>query len=80
MRKITSIYKAIPIPILKKEAGIKPLQIYIQGQAIKYALKQKDTDGQKAIKDATSKIKIAHQRQKGRPKKPRTTPQGKLLS
>ena len=47
---------------------------------MKYALKRKDTDGQKAIKDATSKIKMAHQRQKGRPKKPRTTLQGKLLS
>ena len=52
----------------------------MQGQAIKYALKRKDTNRQKAIKNATSKIKIAHQRQKGRPKKPRTTPQGKLLS
>jgi len=65
LHKITGAYKATPILVLEKEAGIEPLQVYIQGQAIKHTLKQKDSDRQKAIKNAITKIERAHQRQRG---------------
>jgi exonuclease III len=80
LRKITGAYRATPIPILEKEAGIEPLPLYMHGQAMKDVLKRNDSDGQRAIESSKARIQRVYQRQKGRPRRIKITPQEKLLA
>jgi Reverse transcriptase (RNA-dependent DNA polymerase) len=80
LRKITGAYRATPIPVLEKEAGIEPLPLYMHGKAMKYALKRSDSDGQRAVEDSKSRIRRGFQKRKGRPRCIKITPQEKLLA